>query len=359
MFYILHGQDELARSEALAELKGRMGDDTTLYLNTSYLEGEETSVSELKFACDTVPFLGDRRLVIARGLLTRLEAQAGEEEQKFRKELLDYLPRLAETTRLIFLEPESLPPDNPFLKLARTSGHGYVIECQPPEEGKLAAWVMERARAKGGRIERSAAEELALFVGRNTRLLDQELEKLLLYVREARPTEVDLDMATGYVSGVRRYVEVTRPVTVEDVRLLVSYAREHTVFELIDAIGRKDGPQALRLLRRLAEAGEHPMRLLAMVIYRFRTLVQVKELGERGQAQEDIAISLGYRPFVVLRALEQAKNFSWPLLEAIYRELLAVDVSIKRGQSEPMAALEVLVARLCQEESLAQPPELW
>lgn len=333
MFYVLHGEDEFSRSETLAKMKARMGDPAMADLNTTILDGSKVTLAELMHACDSVPFLTDRRLVIVEGLLTRLgaggkgKADRGKEQPAWKKEYLEeltaYLKRLPETTRLVFVEGKSINPNHPVLKIALADKErGYVKEFRPPTSGKLRRWITDRVERKGGEIEASAAEELAAFVGSDLRLLDQELDKLISYVDRARP------------------------ITRADVHLLVSYVQQANVFEMVDALGRRDGQQALKLLHRLLEDGKHPLSLLGMIFRQFRIMIQVKELAERGVPPSKIGAQLGLHRFVAEKGLRQSRNFSMEQLETIYRNLLDTDVAIKTGQMEPVLALDILIAEL-------------
>jgi DNA polymerase-3 subunit delta len=333
MFYVLHGEDEFSRSEILAEMKAKMGDPSMADLNTTVLDGSKVALAELMHACDAVPFLADRRLVIVEGLLTRLrgggkrKADQNKEQPIWKKEYLEeltaYLKRLPETTRLVFVEGKSVNPKHPVLKMALANKErGHVREFRPPRSGKLRRWITDQVGKKGGEIEASAAEELSAFVGNNLRLLDQELDKLVSYVDRARP------------------------ITKADVHLLVSYVQQANVFEMVDALGRRDGEQAIKLLHRLLEGGEHPLSLFGMIVRQFRIMIQVKDLAERGVSPKKIGAQLGLHRFVAEKGLRQSQNFSMEQLETIYRKLLETDLAIKTGQMDQILALDTLIVGL-------------
>lgn len=323
MFYVFHGEDEFSRAEALAEMKAKMGDPSMTSLNTTVFDGRKITLAELIHACDAVPFLGERRLVIVEGLLTRLEppkrGKITQEARAFIEGLQEYLRRLPESTRLVFLEPRSLAKDNPILKLAQKEKRGYAKEFKPPRRGELNWWITQRVKSKGGDILPSAVTELAAFVGNDLRLLDQEIEKLITYVGGGRP------------------------ITEKDVRLLVSYAQEANIFQMVDALGHRNRRRALTLLHELLDGGQPPAYLLAMITRQFRILMQIKELSQGGASKEEIRARLGLHPFVVDKGLEQARNFSTSQLEAIYRRLLETDTAIKTGRTEPTLALDLLI----------------
>ena len=330
MFYLFHGEDEFSRSETLAAFERRMGDPGLAELNTTIFDGSKVSLDELQHACDSVPFMAERRLVIVDGLLTYLEPKGRERtlsdwQKEYLEKLTQYLQRLPETTRLVFVEGRIISERNPVHRLALADEGGHVREFKPPQRRELNRWIEERVRNKGGQISPEAAETLAAFVGNNLRLLDQEIEKLAVYV------------------------DGGRPISKDDVRLLVSYVREANIFEMVDALGQRDGQRAARLLHQLLDEGEHPLALLGMIVRQFRILIQVKELNGRGLSQQDIASRLRLHRFVVRKVVRQAMNFSMEQLETIYRRLLETDVAIKTGRMDAVLALDMLVVGLSRE----------
>ena len=75
LFYILYGEDDFTAREALAEIKGALGDEVMLATNTTVFQGGTTTPEELAAACNTIPFLAANRLVIIEGLLGLFEPQ--------------------------------------------------------------------------------------------------------------------------------------------------------------------------------------------------------------------------------------------------------------------------------------------
>ncbi len=331
MFYIFHGPDELSRTETLARLKAQMGDPAMAELNTTLLDGRSLTLGELQQACDSLPFLSDRRLVIVNNYLTRLGGRGasrsssgkGGAERTTLTALADYLPTMPDTARLIFVEDETLPKTHPILRLAEKHPAGKVYTFDGPGRGELSGWIIKRVEHKGASIERSAADALATAVGDDLRLLDSELDKLAIYVGDARP------------------------ITIADVDLLVPYAGEANVFAMVDAIGRRDGRIALRLLHKLLDENAAPLYLLSMIVRQFRILIQVKELSAQGLAISTIAKRAGLHPFVAEKAQRQAMNFSMGQLELVYARLLETDLAIKTGRMGDVLALDTLVAALC------------
>jgi DNA polymerase III delta subunit len=75
MFYILYGQDDFSLNQAVEKIKADLGDREMVATNTTSLEGQRLTLSELRNKCDAVPFLSSHRLVIVDGLLGRFEVK--------------------------------------------------------------------------------------------------------------------------------------------------------------------------------------------------------------------------------------------------------------------------------------------
>lgn len=332
MYYIFHGDDDFQRADALNELRAQMGDPQFAELNTTHLDGRSLSFSELRHHADAIPFLSDRRLVIVEGLLARFDprrksAEDGEEAEEepnpeLKQQLLDYLPVLPPTTLLVLAEHKKLAANNAVLKLAeKDKKHAQVKLFSPPSVEDLPDWVIEHVERKGGKIDFSAANDLALFVGADLRALDREMEKLVVY-------------KSG--ETIRR----------EDVRAMVATAQEESIFELVDALGQRKTQRALELLHEQLRHNANEFYLLSMIARQYRILFQVCDLAARGLSSDAIQKQLGLHPFVAKKMSEQARSYTADQLEAILFKLLDLDVSLKTSRLEAPLALDLLLVEL-------------
>lgn len=315
MLYLLHGENGLQRGEALAQIVAGSGlTEDFRDMNTEILEGV-VSAGDLRRACSVMPFLGEVRIVVARDVLSKARADVTQE-------ILDVLPDIAPTTHLIFDEDKTLPKSHPVLKQVDS----HQIEVQHfavPDARSLPGWVVQRTRAYGGQIEGRAAALLAQNIGGNLRLLDQEIQKLMLYVGDRKE------------------------ITVEDVRVMVPYIQSaDVIFQLVDAVGQRDGRRAASYLHRLLEVGEHPLGIFGMIVRQFRLLIQIRWLIDQHYPQPQIVSRLKLHPYVAKKVSAQADHFTPSQLREAYGLLMDADLAIKRGQLPPDIALDMLVAQL-------------
>lgn len=315
MLYLLFGPEEFARSEALAELRRRIPADVA-DLNMATLDGRRLKLDALVAACEAFPFLAERRLVIVRDLLKH--QRAGKE----RDELRAYLERLPATCDLVFVESEDFDKRSAVFTYLKKAAE--VREFVPREGADLLRWVAERARALGAQIDGPAAQRLVDYVGSQGRALVNEIEKLASYVGR----------------GGR--------IGVAQIELLVQDDHEQNLFAFIDELSLRRRAAALRSLRRLIDEGQAATYILFMIARQVRILLGVKELAAQRMRPDDIAAALGQRPFVVRKALDQARGFSDGELNQLHDRILELDHASKTGRVDAETGLELLVAELCR-----------
>jgi DNA polymerase-3 subunit delta len=314
MFYVFHGDDTHAQHETLNSLLSRFGDREMLDLNTTRFEGR-ISFIDLEQACHAMPFLASVRLVIGEGVLS------ANSDKEFTDRLKEMLPGLPETTRLVFMEPKQLSSRHAIVKLAESAENGYVKAFTRPEGRQLEQWIRKRVGEKDGRISPQASQLLAATIGNEMAILDNEIEKLVLY--------------TAGDEIQSRHVQRLSP-----------QVAEANIFDLVDAIGNRNGKKAALLLQQKLAEGADPFYLFAMLVRQFRLLIQVKELADAGQRPPAIAKAIKQHPYVVGKMYQQARGFSLAQLERIYHHLLEMDVAVKTGENDMVTGLNLLIAGL-------------
>lgn len=324
--YLLHGEDEFAIAQFVAELKAKLGDPAMADMNTTRLDGRSLSYPELVTATHAVPFVAPRRLVVLSDPLARFSSEPA--KGKF----LALLGRIPPTTALVLIENRTLTPEKArkrgqvhwLEKWAKEAGDRvYLRSFAVPSGAGMTDWIRQRARKLGGQFTLQAAGVLASLVGDEVRLADQEIQKLLVYVNFSRPVEAD------------------------DVDLLTASAPQGDIFALVDALGNRNGQQALGMLHRLLAGGE-ALSIFGMVVRQFRLLLLAREILDQRGGETEVAQRLGVHPFVAQKVTAQARRFSLPALESIYRRLLEIDLAGKSGEMDTSLGLDLFIAQITQ-----------
>jgi len=321
LLYILFGADDFSLRGRLEELKREWGDEESLSINTTLFEARQLTLPQLTNACDAVPFLGENRLVIVEGLLSRFEQKAGGRYPEIGEwgALGDYAPKLPPTTQLILIDGK-IAKDNPLLK--RLAPISKVQEFPLLKGTRLQQWIHSQVAECGGGISPRAVKLLTELAGENLWILTNEIEKLYLYAKGRRIEE-------------------------EDVQQVTSYAREANVFAMVDAVVERRVPTAMQLLHQLLAEGMAPPYLLFMLTRQLRLMVQAKELSAQKLSLMEKQEQLGLSPsYPIDKLLRQTASYSMPRLVEVYRKLLETDIAIKTGKWKDELALDLLLAEV-------------
>jgi DNA polymerase-3 subunit delta len=330
MLYLLLGKNEFLREEFLNQLKARMRALPAGEHNVDELTPPST-IRDVIAACNVVPFLSEKRMVIARGLLSaggrsrrtsRARAAPASKDTPAitpAEELAAYVPQLPETTHLVLVEddPATAQP------LLAAQPDAVKRDFAPMRDDALPAWVGERAKKHHVRISGQATRELVQLAGTDLRGLDRELEKLATYIDQGASIEVD---------DVRTLVAGTAP----------------SIFELQDAIAERRPAAALAATRGRLNHGDDPAEILAQAAALVRRLMVVKELKAQGQsvARQAPSYGLSSSPYLLQKLERQASKLSAADLERAFLSLHQADLAIKTGLCDPDLAIELAVAEI-------------
>jgi DNA polymerase-3 subunit delta len=153
----------------------------------------------------------------------------------------------------------------------------------------------------------------------------------------------ELDKVELFAAGGRRLVA-------RDLEQLMGRSREHSVFELTDALVAGHRDAALQVLNRLLDDGEEPVKILAMVSWVIRQLIIARDLAARGCPERELLQQLGGRWDQRRRVLRKAERAEMTALEGLLVACSRSDATVKiqRGAGS-RGALEGLCRRVCAE----------
>ncbi len=265
--HFVTGSDESGVKKAAAELAARLapGDDP---FATEVIDGAVATVDEAQAkihaaieALLTVPFFGGAKLVWLKSATFLADTITGRSDivttaiEKLLGILQAGLPD-GITFLLSATDPDKRRSAYKTLgKLATVHLHDRPDFGCGANEADVVDWVATRAERAGLRLDDEAAAILAARVGAESRQLDMELEKLSL--------------AFGNQA----------PLTAGQVRELVPATRSGGIFDLSNALARRDLPLCLRTLDQLMRQGEKGVGLLlAAIMPTVRNLLVVKDL---------------------------------------------------------------------------------
>jgi DNA polymerase III delta subunit len=213
---------------------------------------------------------------------------------------------------------EQPPADLPTAVEAAGGSIEHIARLLPQE---LPGWIAARATLLGVDLAPDAVNELGAAVGVDTERADQELAKL-----------------GAFAAGAR--------VTGADVRALVSGAIETDVFELTQAVVRRDSQTAIARLETLLAEGQAPQQILALLLWQFRVLLFASAMKTNADA-ERMAKAIRSSAYAIGKWQAFARRIARADIVRAYEVLYATDLAIKTGRTEPELAMTLCVLDLC------------
>ncbi len=127
-------------------------------------------------------------------------------------------------------------------------------------------------------------------------------------------------------------------VSKSQVEELIISDREHSIFELTDALLGKNKKKALIALHEAIGNGEKPTELLGLLAWQIRNLLRFKTGAKPA--------SLKLHPFVLGKLQESEKIFSIEELNAFLSKIIDLDLAFKTTDINEKTALSILISEL-------------
>jgi DNA polymerase-3 subunit delta len=188
-----------------------------------------------------------------------------------------------------------------------------------------------------------ARKEAAVMARRAGLAIDPATVDLLVEALAADLTRiaVEVEKMALYTQG--------RPVTEEDIALLVPDARAATIFALVGTLGRRDRSRSLEILDTLFREGEYLPLALSFLSGQFRAALVAKEAGLRSPQQiQGHFAKLGV-PMWGSRAeqvFQTVAKFSKPQLERAMGLIFEADKGLRSARPDDRVVMEQFILRL-------------
>jgi DNA polymerase-3 subunit delta len=183
--------------------------------------------------------------------------------------------------------------------------NGYIFESKPLQQKNLQSWLIQRAAESGKTLSPSDAALLIDLSGDDRAILEMQLDKIFLYLKDEQVITTDIIMA--------QMVDT----------------KKFLVFDLERAIEENNGPQAFRVAFTLLDAGEYPLTMIGYFNKLFTNLSRIPEQLQAGTPQADAARQLGVQPWTYPKLAALSKRYSPARYKIIAEALLEADLAVK------------------------------
>ncbi|MDA2922049.1 DNA polymerase III subunit delta [Patescibacteria group bacterium AH-259-L07] len=199
----------------------------------------------------------------------------------------------------------------------------YAQEFKQLAPYQTKAWITKQIEKNNMSIDARAVDLLFDICGNNLWELNNELDKIIAALYKSQST-----------------------IRIKDIQKLVLVKTEQDIFKLVDAIGHKNKPLALKLLSDQLKGGASIDYLISMLAHQYRTILRIKTYIQKSNTTNSYAIAraLSLHPFVGKKGLDQEKNYTLEELKKTYRKLLEIDFIRKTRSINPETLLDVLIA---------------
>jgi DNA polymerase-3 subunit delta len=318
--YLVMGEERLLSAEVLTALKDAALEGATPGLNEDHFVAGEAHVDAVISTARTQPMFAKRRLVVVRQL-ERWEANKSKSNDPL-TQLASYAADPNPSTTLLLAGGKL---DKRRKLVSEAQKKGYLVACDALGQYELPRWIEQRARLRGNPLAPGVAELLAELSGPDLATVADALERVCLYA--GAEAEVSEDTVAECVVRVR----------------------PTTVWELVDAVGRRDAGNALSCLGRVYDPHDRGLRLVGVLAWSARQMLRFESALRDGAAPPEAARRAGAPPFKAQKLAQQLKNLPRNDLERWLSTLAEVDLALKGGSKRPpQAVLEHAILELCR-----------
>jgi len=281
--------------------------------NLSVFYGKDANWADVVNACRRYPMLSDKQVVILK------EAQHMRDVEK----LEAYIERpLSSTILVVAYKEKKVDGRSKLAKLLKQQS--VLLSTKKMYDNQLPEWTSNLVASKGYNINPKATILLTEHIGNDISRINNEVDKLLLNLGGKKS------------------------ITEEDIEEHVGVSREYNVYELQNALQRRDFAKAYQIIQYFEsnpKAG--PIQLVLPAIYNFFSKVYML-FGIQGD-DKAAAAAIGVNPYFIKDYMAAAKNYGYAGVERILLLLHQYNlrsIGIHDGGTEDASLMKEMVAKI-------------
>lgn len=267
--YLFHGEEEYVKESALAKLIATVNDAVSAMNVDQFYTA---NAAEIIAACETLPLLAARRVVVVRSLPKESDAQ----------ELKSYMGNIPPTTVLVFFIHANADARLTFVKTMNAAKRTVLFA--PLSEHDASRWIRQQANMSGVTIADRDADFFVSIAGTDCSKLKNEFEKAAAYAGDGNA------------------------ITKEIISKVVTHDLEFVVFSVLDDVLSGRTQDGFAALRGLVRDGEQPMEIAARIGEKARLILQARRLIEKKKPKEAVIAGLGVSSGYAYRVYEAARK---------------------------------------------------
>lgn len=314
--YMVLGKDDFQRKQAYSRLIYHLLGDKNDLMSLRVFEDDKIDIGQVISELHSLAFFSTKRVIVVHHAENMLKAAT--------EKLLSYYENPSPSTYLV-LTASSISGATSFYKKTEVVGVILDIPEEKPweKEKTLKDWIDQKIASHGKKIDLLANQQLLKQVGTDQAILNQEMDKLICYVGD-RPQ-----------------------ITAQDVSEICIKVNVENVWQLGEAIFRRDGATALRIAIALIQDGTPLLILLRQIRTQFQTDFQVCSILSQGGTAADVSKQFAYMKGQIL---EKHMNLTQSYGMARFRKgMILIDeteFASKNSSMDNAYLVERLIAKL-------------
>lgn len=318
--YLLYGKEPYLIRQYKDSLKNALvaADDT---MNLNVFSGKDINMDDVEDIVGTMPFFASNRVVIIEDSgFVKTGNDKSENDKSRNNRFAELISNIPDTTYIIMTESEIDKRSRVFKAISKK---GYAALCELSDEAALKKWILGILKRENKQITQDALNLLLERTGTSMEGIRSELEKLICY----------------------RYYD--EGITAQDVEKLCIVQVQNKIFDMVEAVSRKEQKQALELYYDLLALKEAPMKILLLIARQFNMLLMVKEMTKKGYAESEIAGRTGLNAYYLKKKyIPQASRFKTSQLMEALRRCVEAEEDIKTGRMSDLLSVELIIVGL-------------
>lgn len=310
--YLLLGEEIFLGDEALKAVKENSLKEGAVDFNYDSFYSSEVSAAQIRDTVEMLPMMCERRVVVVKNV--------HQYKDKDWDVLMPLLERPVDSTVFVLMA-DKMDKRKKYAK--KLFSNGIVVELKKPFDNQVPVWIDYIAFNNGLKLSKDAIDMFHQLVGSNLSEINNELKKLSQYVGD----NVNVD--------------------IETVLKVVSKARIDSIFDLTDAIGRKDRAGALVCLANLLEHGQSEVAALSLILRHVRILAKLQEGLRSGMSGQKLSAQLGIPNFFLKKYLSQCNQWNSDKIVKTISVLHETDRAIKSSPVSSHIWLENFIVKTC------------
>jgi len=306
--YFVFGEEEYYHDYIEKRLTAYLTDSAREEWEIRIFYGRDTTAEQLLTELREFGMFTTKKLIVlreAQEMKSLFGKSAASKNKKDPSELfIHYLEQPSENN-ILYISYKHGSPDKRTQLFKKLQQHAVLFESKKIYDNKIPDWIKEYVSEHRRSIQPKAITLLAEHVGNDLHRLHMELQKLFITIPEKNE------------------------ITLEDVRDKTGIHKEFNIFELQQALARKNILKATQIAMFMGDnEKEHPMPLIIASLYGyFMKILRVHYLN--GKTKSEIASALGIPPFFADEYLSASHHYSPAKIKKIIGILKEYDLKSK------------------------------